>query len=380
MAWRGSRPVGYAWVATEMRPEVSHCPLELPADAAYLWDLYVVPAERGSGVGSALASERLRAARALGRTEGWRMITPDNAASLGTLRRSGASTRVVGRMRYLKLGSRLFARFTPCLPAPPLSLDVVLFTSNLLGIEVAAAVAGLAEVRSLHVITTSLPRPRTMLERVKKTYRFAGPAGLIASTRARLPGPFAPAAGSTAGRRARPAGAIRGAPALPRPARAGMPVASPLAPAGSRPRLRLLSPPTDAVRHPASRHAEPPSREAARVPGFVARVLRALAGVPEIGVTVHRVDDGLDSGPILLQRGFPLDVAPDGRPDALSRQAPAGGAGSRRRGDDGGGRQARGPRRGGRGAAGCGRRPAPSASDLGAAARAEEGGGWPASG
>jgi GNAT superfamily N-acetyltransferase len=116
VAWRGTRPVGYAWVATEMRPEVSHCPLELPADAAYLWDLYVIPAERRSGVGSALASERLRAARDLGRREGWRMITPDNTASLRTLHRSGASTRVVGEIRYLKLGSRLFARFTPGTP------------------------------------------------------------------------------------------------------------------------------------------------------------------------------------------------------------------------------------------------------------------------
>jgi GNAT superfamily N-acetyltransferase len=118
VAWRGSRPVGYAWVATEMRPEVSQCPLDLPANAAYLWDLYVVPAERGSGVGSALASERLRAARGLGRTEGWRMITPGNTASLGTLRRSSAFTRVVGRMRYFKLGNRLFAQFTPYRPAP----------------------------------------------------------------------------------------------------------------------------------------------------------------------------------------------------------------------------------------------------------------------
>ncbi len=77
VAWRGAEPVGYAWVATEMRPEVSHCPLDLPAGAAYLWDMYVVPAERGGGVGSALASERLHTARALGCSEGWRMITPD---------------------------------------------------------------------------------------------------------------------------------------------------------------------------------------------------------------------------------------------------------------------------------------------------------------
>lgn len=117
VAWRGPQPVGYAWVTTEMRPEVSHCPLELPAGAAYLWDLYVVPAERGSGVGTSLASERLRTARALGRTEGWRMITPDNVPSIRTLQRSGAATRVVGEMRYLKVGSRLYSRFTPCPPS-----------------------------------------------------------------------------------------------------------------------------------------------------------------------------------------------------------------------------------------------------------------------
>jgi GNAT superfamily N-acetyltransferase len=117
-AWRDHRPIGYAWVAPQMRPEVTQCPVELPPYAAYLWDLYVVPAERGSGVGSALAAARLREARALGRSEGWRMITPDNIASIRTLRRSGGSTRVVGEIRYVKLGGRLFSRFTPT-PSPP---------------------------------------------------------------------------------------------------------------------------------------------------------------------------------------------------------------------------------------------------------------------
>ena len=116
VAWRGTRPVGYAWLTTELRPEVGGGPLKLPADAAYLWDLYVLPGERGNGVGSALVAERLRAARSLGRAAGWRMIAPDNTASLRTLHRAGASTRIVGEIRYFKLGSRLFSRFTPCPP------------------------------------------------------------------------------------------------------------------------------------------------------------------------------------------------------------------------------------------------------------------------
>jgi GNAT superfamily N-acetyltransferase len=116
VAWRGDRPVGYGWVTTRMRPEVSQCPIPLPPAAAYLWDLYVIPAERRNGVGSALAGARLRTARALGCSEARRTITPDNVASLTTLRRSAAVTRVVGDLRYLKLGPRLFTRFTPCPP------------------------------------------------------------------------------------------------------------------------------------------------------------------------------------------------------------------------------------------------------------------------
>jgi GNAT superfamily N-acetyltransferase len=115
VAWRAGRPVGYAWIASAMRPEVSLYPLELPAHAAYLWDLYVLPAERRGGLGSALAAERLRTVRELGYTEGWRMVAPDNIASLRTLRRTGLRPRVVGEVRCLKLGPRLFGRFR----APP---------------------------------------------------------------------------------------------------------------------------------------------------------------------------------------------------------------------------------------------------------------------
>lgn len=51
-------------------------------------------------------------------------------------------------------------------------------------------------------------------------------------------------------------------------------------------------------------------------PGFY----EMLDGVPEVGVTVHRVSEKLDGGPILLQETFPLDLAPAQDPmDYLKR-------------------------------------------------------------
>lgn len=113
VAWRGAQPIGYGWVAGSIGPDVTACDLRLPAHAAYLWDLYVLPSERSSGVGSALASARIRIARELGFVEGWRMIAPSNTASLRTLARTGQNTRLVGELRYVKLLSRVHSRFTP---------------------------------------------------------------------------------------------------------------------------------------------------------------------------------------------------------------------------------------------------------------------------
>jgi len=113
VAWRGRKPIGYGWVAESMGPDVSACPLELPPYAAYLWDLYVIPEERRNGIGSALASARILKARELGYREGWRMISPSNTPSLRTLARTASGTRVVGELRYIKLLTRMHARFTP---------------------------------------------------------------------------------------------------------------------------------------------------------------------------------------------------------------------------------------------------------------------------
>ena len=112
VAWRGGRAVGYAWMAERLAPDVTRCPIPLPEEAVYLWDLYVLPAERGRGIGSALAAERLAIARELGYQEGWRMIAPRNLPSLRTLRAGGA-TRIVGEIRFVQLLSLLRARFLP---------------------------------------------------------------------------------------------------------------------------------------------------------------------------------------------------------------------------------------------------------------------------
>jgi GNAT superfamily N-acetyltransferase len=119
VAWRGRTPIGYAWVALHIDPVVTECPLPLPDHAAYLWDLFVTPTERSSGVGSALASARLRAAREWGRTEGWRMIEASNHASLRTLAKSAGATHVIGVMRFRKIGSRMHAHFERTPEASP---------------------------------------------------------------------------------------------------------------------------------------------------------------------------------------------------------------------------------------------------------------------
>jgi hypothetical protein len=193
-------------------------------------------------------------------------------------------------------------------------LDVVLFTSNLMGVEVAEAVAAVAEVRSLHVVTTSLPRPRTLLERVRKTYRYGGPIALLESTRARLPRPFGPVArpriGDEIARRI-PSAVHLHYPDLHAPEclsrlRAIRPDLGIVFACYRLKRVLFSIPRLGTL----NLHLGKPPEFRGSSPGFY----ELMAGVPEIGLTVHRVDDGLDSGPVLLQRSFPLDLAPEGDP------------------------------------------------------------------
>jgi methionyl-tRNA formyltransferase len=193
-------------------------------------------------------------------------------------------------------------------------LHVVLFTSNRLGVEVAAAVAGLEEVRLLHVVTTSLPRPTTVLERARKTYRYFGPAGVLAAVRSRLPRPLAPAPA--------PGLADELARRLPSAIHLHYPD---LHASDCLAHLRSLRPDLGIVfacyRLRKSLYSIPRlgtlNLHLGKAPEFRGSspgFYELLAGVPEVGVTVHRVDDGLDSGPILIQRTLPLDPVPTGDP------------------------------------------------------------------
>jgi GNAT superfamily N-acetyltransferase len=85
VAWRGERPVGYTWCSERIELEVESYPLPLPPDAVYLWGLYVPSAERSGGIGTALASARLRWARERGYRRAWRVIATRNVPSFRTV-------------------------------------------------------------------------------------------------------------------------------------------------------------------------------------------------------------------------------------------------------------------------------------------------------
>jgi GNAT superfamily N-acetyltransferase len=90
-------------------PAVEGLPLALPDAAAYLWDLFVLRSERGSGVGSALTAARLAWAHERGFPLGWRVIRPLNRASVRTVEKTG-EPRVLGEIRIARtFGPRRFS-------------------------------------------------------------------------------------------------------------------------------------------------------------------------------------------------------------------------------------------------------------------------------
>lgn len=203
-------------------------------------------------------------------------------------------------------------------------LTLVVFTTGRLGIELGATLARVPEVGALHLVTTELPGGnRGVVERACLTWRRDGPPGIANAVAGRLLRRFRRSGGEAL--------AAYAAEHCPRAMHRHLPD---LHAPDSLARVRALAPDLGVVfgcyRLRRELFAIPRlgtlNLHLGRAPDFRGAspgFYEMLTGVPEIGVTVHRVDDGLDSGPILLQETFPLDLAPEGDPLAYLRQLQA---------------------------------------------------------
>lgn len=197
-------------------------------------------------------------------------------------------------------------------------LAVVVLTCGRIGVDVAARLAGMPEVRSLTVVTTCAARRRQgTMEKARAILRYDGLRGVVRAAVARLRS--GPRRGSLADDiRARCPGAahlhvddLHDPDARVRLQALGADLgvvagAYVLKPeVFTIPRLGCLN--LHLGRAPEFRGSSP---------GFY----EMLEGVPEVGVTVHRVTAALDGGPILAQELFPLELAPRGDPVAYLRR------------------------------------------------------------
>jgi folate-dependent phosphoribosylglycinamide formyltransferase PurN len=197
-------------------------------------------------------------------------------------------------------------------------LNVVVITSAGMGIELAGELASLPEIRSLTVVTTRvMPGTRTLRQKLRGIYQadgFPGVLRLAASRLRRL-------AGSTdlAGRVAQRCPTARHLHCDDLHAPESVARLTSLAPdlgvvfAAYRlkpsvftiPRLGCLN--LHLGLAPEFRGSSPAFYE-------------MLEGVPTVGVTIHRINEGLDSGPLITQESFPIDLAPREDPIAYLRR------------------------------------------------------------
>lgn len=199
----------------------------------------------------------------------------------------------------------------------PTRLKVVLMTSGAIGLEVAARLSALDEVGALTVVTTNVTnRRRRKIEKARIIFRHEGPRGFARALGDRWNGRASPDRLAEQFRARCPGAALLHCPDLHAPeslarlralhADLGVVVAAyKLEPSVfSIPRLGCLN--LHLGRAPEFRGSSP---------GFY----ELLEGVPEVGVTVHRVSAALDGGAILAQETFPLDIAPPEDPVAYLR-------------------------------------------------------------
>ncbi|HEU4699173.1 MAG TPA: GNAT family N-acetyltransferase [Gemmatimonadales bacterium] len=114
VARRGDTVVGCAWIGTADQVARELHPLRLPDDSVYLHLVFVVPAERGGGLGAALQRAAIAHAGALGYARVWGVVARTNRSALGVVARhraQGMQGRRLGDVTMVCLGGRLYARF-----------------------------------------------------------------------------------------------------------------------------------------------------------------------------------------------------------------------------------------------------------------------------
>lgn len=199
-------------------------------------------------------------------------------------------------------------------------LDVVVLTSAALGVELAAALTRLSEVQSMTVVTTRvLPGQRGWWEKLSNILRHDGPAGLIQAAVRRIRNGFRRGEEVLAQTVTFRCPGVRHLHCDDLHAPESLALLRSLAPdlgvvfAAYRLKPEVFTIPRLGCLNLHLGHA-PEFRGSS--PAFY----EMLEGVPAVGVTIHRVSNRLDGGPIIAQESFPIDLAPKEDPVSYLRR------------------------------------------------------------
>jgi GNAT superfamily N-acetyltransferase len=114
LAERDDVPVGYVWVDPGVRLARYSAAPELPSDAVFVRNLYVLGTERGRGIGTALVAAAVRHAAAGGFRRARYTVRAANQPSRRAFERAaGHPPRLLGELVYLRVLDRVRRSFVP---------------------------------------------------------------------------------------------------------------------------------------------------------------------------------------------------------------------------------------------------------------------------
>lgn len=199
-------------------------------------------------------------------------------------------------------------------PAHP--LDLLVITSSVMGVELAASLAALSEVGPVMVVTTNvMPARSGFWTKLRAIHRHDGPAGVLRAVVGRFRQPFRQNGQALAQAVALRCPGARHLHCDDLHAPESLTLLRSLAPdigvvfAAYRLKPEVFTIPRLGCLNLHLGHA-PEFRGSS--PGFY----EMLEGVPTVGVTIHRISEGLDAGPIIAQESYPMDLAPTEDPVA----------------------------------------------------------------